>query len=132
MPRPLPQPTPLTQPFWDAARAERLVIQRCRSCDRVQFYPRPFCTACLAEDLEWMACSGRGSIYTFTINHRGAYAEAEVPYAVAIVELEEGVRMMANIVGGELSQIAIGAPVEVCFEVVSETITLPQFRLSGP
>jgi uncharacterized OB-fold protein len=129
MSRPLPQPSTLTQAYWDAARERRLVIQRCSDCGVKQFYPRPFCLACLSEAVEWVDASGRGTIYTFTINHRAAYAGAPVPQAVAIVQLEEGPRLMANIIDSPFENITIGAPVEVCFEEVSADIVLPQFRL---
>lgn len=131
--RPLPSPTPETQPFWQAARQHRLVIQRCTACTRFQHYPRPFCVHCLSEALEWVASPGRGVIYTFTINHRAANPamSAQVPYAVLAVDLDEGVRMIGNLAGDDLSRLRIGARVVVAFEDVAETVTLPQFRLEG-
>jgi len=64
--RPLPTPTTDTRPYWDAAKEERLLIQRCTGCGEPQFYPRGFCVSCLGDDLEWIEASGRGSVYTFT------------------------------------------------------------------
>jgi len=130
-PRPLPQPTDITRPYWEAAATGQLVIQQCKACQTRQFYPRGFCTGCMSEELEWVNCSGRGRIYTFTINHRApnAFMKARVPYAVAAIDLEEGGRMLANIVDSPLEKLAVGAAVRVVFEDTAEGITLPQFTL---
>jgi len=129
--RPLPQPTRLTQPYWDAAKEHRLMIQECVHCQTRQFYPREFCMTCLSDDVRWIECSGTGTVYTYTINRRAANeAMAQrVPYVVAVIDLDEGVRMMANIVDSLIETVRIGSRVQVCFEAVSETIVLPQFRL---
>lgn len=109
------------------------MLQRCPACSRFQFYPRPFCVKCLRADPEWVQASGRGTIYTYTVNHRPAHPSMKdrVPYAVAVVDLTEGVRLMANVIEGDLSRLAVGAPVSVIFEKISEEITLPQFRLEA-
>jgi uncharacterized OB-fold protein len=129
--RPLPVPTDETAPFWAGARAGRLMIQHCRHCDRHQHYPRPFCIMCLSEAVEWVEACGRGTVYTFTINHRAPdpALRALLPYAVAVVDLAEGVRIIANVVDSDLSRLAIGAAVEATFERLTDEITLPQFRL---
>lgn len=129
--RPLPTPTDLTAPYWAAARRGQLVVQRCTQCQRHQFYPRSFCMQCMGESLDWVPSSGLGHIYTYTINRRGANAfmAERTPYAVAIIELEEGVRLMANIIGSRLEDIHVGKPVKVVFETASDDITLPQFEL---
>lgn len=131
--RPLPQPTLITQPYWDAARAHRLVIQECAHCKTRQFYPREFCTACLSGDIEWIECGGKGAVYTYTVNRRASNAALsdKVPYVVASIDLDEGVRMMANIVGCPPEAVRIGSRVRVCFEQVSDEITLPQFTLEA-
>src|SRR5574337_766676 len=89
--RPLPQPTDLTRPYWQAAAREELHMQHCGACGRWQFYPRPFCIHCEADALQWRAVSGLGRIYTYTINHRApnAFMKLRLPYVVAIVELDE-------------------------------------------
>ena len=133
--RSLPRPTDNTRPFWEAARDHRLVIQQCKACGQRQFYPRNICTECGQDDLAWVDCSGRGTVYTFTINHRGpdAYWRTRTPYVVALIELEEGVRMMANILGEHAPKIRIGSPVKVVFEDIGgvadteERVSLPQF-----
>ena len=130
--RPLPRPTLDTQPYWDGARAGKLLVQRCGGCGRHQFYPRPYCVKCLSAEITWVESVGRGTIYTYTVNHRPANPamKERVPYAVVVVDLEEGVRMLGNLIESDLSRIAIGALVTVAFEKVSEEITLPQFRLA--
>jgi uncharacterized OB-fold protein len=129
--RPLPQPTKDTQPYWDGARAGKLLVQRCGGCGRYQFYPRPFCVKCLSTEITWVESAGRGRIYTYTVNHRPANPAMKdrVPYAVVAVDLEEGVRMLGNLVDSDLAKIAIGAAVSVVFEKISDEISLPQFRL---
>jgi uncharacterized OB-fold protein len=131
---PLPIATTETAPYWRAAAAGRLEIQYCRACARHQFYPRRFCTQCLSDRIEWVQASGRGRIYTFTVCHVAALPafEARVPYAIAMVELDEGVRLLAGIVEADLQRVAIGAPVQVCFERISDEVALPMFRLNGP
>lgn len=129
--RPLPQPTRITQAYWDAAKENRLVIQQCNSCGKHQFYPREFCTSCLSEDIKWVESSGKGRVYTYTINRRPANAgmSEKVPYVVAAIDLDEGVRMIANIVDKPVEQVKIGSRVEVRFEKLDDEITLPQFTL---
>jgi uncharacterized OB-fold protein len=128
---PIPVPTPETRPFWEAAHRHELSLQRCRACGRYVFYPRAACPHCFAADLEWRRVSGRGTLHTFTVVHRGQRGfPLGPPYVIAIVELEEGARLMTNLVGVEPDpqKIRIGMPVEVVFEDVSAEITLPRFR----
>lgn len=129
--RPLPTPTDLTLPYWEAARHGQLLVQQCRHCDTHQFYPRNFCMHCTGESLDWVEASGKGHVYTYTINRRAAnaYMAEHTPYAVAIIELEEGVRLMANIIDSKLEDLAIGKPVKVVFEKINDEVTLPQFKL---
>ncbi len=128
----LPQPTDLTRPFWEAAHNDTLTAQYCPCCQTMQFYPRPLCVNCGSEQVEWKALSGKGRIYTYTINYRApnAFMKARLPYAVAVVDLDEGVRMMGNIVADDLNEIRIGAEVHVVFEALSDTLKLPQFALT--
>ncbi|MFY0478443.1 Zn-ribbon domain-containing OB-fold protein [Achromobacter marplatensis] len=128
----LPQPTDLTRPFWEAAQNHQLTAQFCLACRQAQFYPRPFCVKCGSEKIEWKALSGKGRIYTYTINQRApnAFMKTRLPYAVAIVDLDEGVRMMGNIVDSDLADIQIGKQVHVVFEALSQTLKLPQFTLA--
>ncbi|MDM0019128.1 Zn-ribbon domain-containing OB-fold protein [Variovorax saccharolyticus] len=133
-PAPLPIPTAETAPYWQAALEGSLKIQYCRACARHQFYPRRFCTRCLSDAIEWVRASGRGRVYTYTVCHVAGHAafESRVPYAIGMIELDEGVRLLAGIVGPDFARLAVGAPVEVCFERVSSEIALPMFRLASP
>jgi uncharacterized OB-fold protein len=130
---PQPIPTAESAHYWESALAGRLKVQYCPACNRHQFYPRRFCTTCLSEEIQWVQASGNGRVYTYTVCHVAAHPafEARVPYAIGMIELDEGVRMLAGIVGANLEHLAIGAPVEVCFERVSDEIALPMFRLTA-
>ncbi len=123
--------TPESRPFWEAARRHELSLQRCRACARWVFYPRAVCPHCLADDLEWLRASGRGTLHTFTVVYRGQRGfSLPAPYVIAIVELEEGPRLMTNLVGvaADPTQIRIGMPVEIAFEDVLPEVALPRFR----
>ena len=130
--RPLPMPTDDTRFYWESAKAGKLVIQQCDSCGARQFYPRPFCIACLREPMGWIEASGEGTIYTYTVNHRPAneFMKDKTPYVVAAVDLDEGVRMIANVIDASPGEVKCGARVRVTFEKVSDEITLPQFTLA--
>jgi uncharacterized OB-fold protein len=128
---PIPVPTPETRPFWDAAGRHELALQRCRSCGAHLFYPRVACPHCLGGDLEWRRASGRGTLHTFTVVHRGQRGfPLGPPYVIAIVELAEGPRLMTNLVGidADPATVRIGMPVEVVFEDVAPGLALPRFR----
>jgi uncharacterized OB-fold protein len=128
--RPLPVPDGDTKPYWDAAKEHRLVIQRCQDCGEAIFYPRSVCPHCMSDRIAWIDASGRGTIYSYVVVHRAPAAFADLaPYVVALIDLEEGVRLMSNVVGAAASDVKIGAPVEVVFDDVTPEITLPKFRL---
>lgn len=125
-----PRPTPETQPFWDATARGELHLQRCRPCDAHYFPPRPFCPTCHGDDVVWERLSGRGRLHTYLINHRPAPGfEDEAPYAIAVVELDEGPRMMANIVGVESTpeHLELDMELTVTFEE-RDGMHIPQFR----
>lgn len=126
-----PTPTPETAPFWSAAKDDRLLIPRCRSCARHYFYPRPFCPHCASADVEWHQVSGRGRLVSYVINYRPVPpADPAVPQVVALVELDEGVRLLTNIVDTAPTpdSLPLDAPVLVAFEERGE-VKLPVFRL---
>ena len=119
--------------FWEGCRQGELRLQHCDSCGRFRYAPKRLCPYCLAEGFEWRAVSGRGEVYTFTVEHH-AYSPAwkgETPYVIAVIELEEGPRMMSRIVGCEPDAVRIGLAVQVTFEKATEEITLPLFRPAG-
>jgi uncharacterized OB-fold protein len=127
--KPIPRPYQDTQAYWDAAREGRLVLQRCQDCDRHQFYPRGVCSHCLSSRLDWVDASGRGKVHSFTVSHRAPHPgfAGRLPFVIALVDLEEGVRMMANIVDCDPAAVRIDQPVKVTFEAVTPDATLPQF-----
>ncbi len=128
--RNLPHPTPETAAYWEGCRQGKLLIQRCDSCGHYQFYPRLFCTECMSTPVEWIQASGRGTVISFTIVRQAiseAYA-ADVPYVVALIQLDEGPIMMSNVIDADPEHITIGMPVEAVFETWSEDLTVPKFR----
>lgn len=118
--RPFPAATPLSRPFWNAAESGTLAIQRCRNCDRYEWTPLEACSTCYSETLEWTPVTGRGSVYSFSVVHRPAHPGFTAPYVVAIVELDEGVRMLTDLVNIEHDAIKIGMNVRVAFEKDAE------------
>lgn len=130
--RALPVPTPETRHFWDGTRAGELRLQRCNDCGRVYFPPRPFCPSCASRDVEVFVASGRATLHSYVIHHRPVPG-FEPPYAIAVVELEEGPRMMTNIVDCPQTPeaLVLDMPLEVVFAPQSDDITLPLFRPDG-
>lgn len=129
--RPLPKPTPDTQPFWTAAKRHQLSLPKCTVCGRLHYFPRPFCPYCFSWDLEWVRCSGRGRLYSYVINHRPAPGfEGDAPYVIAVVELDEGPRMMSNLIDIEPTPeaVKVDMPVEIIFYDVNEELAMFNFR----
>ena len=128
--RPIPEVSPALAPYFAAARAGRLVVQRCSGCGALRFPPRELCSACLATEAAWQEVSGRGEIFSYYVMHQIYHPgfAAEVPYAVVVVKLEEGPKLTSNVVDCPLDEIAIGMPVEGVFEALSPEVTLPKFR----
>jgi uncharacterized OB-fold protein len=132
--KPLPHITPETQEFWDGAKAGELLLQRCDECSHVYFPPRPFCPRCASREVSSFKASGHGRLHSYVINHRPAPGfEHDAPYAIAVVELDEGPRMMTNRVGVEQTPeaLVLDMPVEVTFDQVTDAIALPKFRPAG-
>ncbi len=135
LPAPAPFVLPEVKPFWDGTAEGRLLLPHCDDCQAVIWYPRPFCPSCASTKVSWIAASGRGSVYSYTINRRGqadlsAYKEAG-PYVLAYVELDEGPRVMTNIVDCDPESVKIGQRVEVVFHDTGEGTALPRFRPAG-
>lgn len=126
--KPLPKPTEVSRPFWEAARRHELMLQRCAQCEAFFYYPRPFCPACGGSRLEWRKVCGRGRVHSFTVVRRAASrAFADAAYVVAIVELEEGPRLTTNIVSAP-EQVRVEQPVQVYFDDVTPDCTLVKFK----
>ncbi len=127
--RALPVPTPETEHFWEGTKAGELRLQRCDECEHVYFPPRPFCNECGSRSVSIFRASGRASLYSYVINYRPAPG-FEAPYAIAVVELEEGPRMLTNIVDSPQTPEALilDMPLQVVFTELDEKISLPHFR----
>ncbi len=133
--RPAPIPQPESDYYWEQAKAGKLVFQKCGACGSVQFFPRVLCTSCNSTDLEWIESAGKGSLFTFSIVHQPPHPgfRNAVPYITAIVELDEGVKMPSQLIGidPEPEQIEIGMRLELAFEELNDSISLPVFRPVG-
>ena len=132
----LPTPDFETQPFWDGCKEGRFLLQHCNACGDDYFYPRPFCPKCWSTDVAWKEASGNGHLYTFSVvrqNDLPPFPE-RVPYVAAIVELDEGPRVMTNVEECEFDALEIGMRVRVDFKAISDDVTIPVFRpaASGP
>lgn len=125
----MPVPTPETQPFWDGCAQGVLRIQRCLDCGKPYFYPRPVCPQCGSTNIEWFTATGDATLYSYVINQRPAPGfEDDAPYAIAVVQLAEGPRMMTNLVDvpAEPEALVLDMPLHVTFEQRGD-ITLPLF-----
>ena len=128
--KPLPRPSEDSAPFWEAAHKGELRMQRCGDCGHIRFPPALLCARCLSERAEWVLLSGRGTVFSWIVVHQSQHPafNTDVPYNVAIIELEEGPRLHTNIVDGANDRIYIGMPVEVTFERVNDDTALVKFR----
>jgi uncharacterized protein len=127
--KPLPAIDEVNAPYWSAAAEGRLLVQECAECGHRQFYPRALCTHCGGEP-GWLECSGRGSVHTFTVVRQFGMRpfRDELPYVVAMIELEEGPRMMGNVTGCDPDSVQIGLPVEVYFLRAADDVGIPMWR----
>ena len=125
----LPTPNQDTQAYWDALRQRRLTFQKCGGCGAVRHYPRPVCDRCYSMDVTWIDATGRGKVHSWTVAHHPFHPgfKGEVPYTLVTVDLEEGVRMQAQLKGSPAAEIEIGTPLEVRYENATDEIVLPYF-----
>ena len=126
----VPGHSELTRPYWEQARAGRLVVQHCAACDRIWHPPLPGCPHCRSADVGWREVSGTGTVYSCTVVRHPTHAAfaGQVPYVVAIVELAEGPRLVTGIVGCAPEEVRVGMAVRACFRPVADGITLPYFE----
>ena len=132
--RPLPDiDDPALKPYWEGTRQKQLLIQRCAGCGTFRWYPRPVCHDCWSFDAEWVSVSGLGTIFSYvTVHHAfAATFRSDLPYTVAIVQLDEGVRLPATLKDCSTEAVSIGMPVEVQFEKATDDVTLPYFVPRG-
>jgi uncharacterized protein len=128
--KPLPHLDEENRPWWEALKRHELYIQKCGGCGDTRYYPRALCTNCMSAKIEWIKCSGRGKVYTFTATYQNqtpGFRES-LPYIMAYVELDEGLKMLTNIIDCPPEQVKIGMPVEVVYEDVTPEVTLAKFR----
>jgi uncharacterized OB-fold protein len=132
--KPLPAITNEARAFWNAAAQQQLSIQRCQDCRAWVWTPRPSCNECGSQKVEWTQMSGKGEIYSFTVIRQvvGRAAskafEPDIPYVIAWVDLDEGPRLITNIIGCPVEDVKLGMKVTVQFEKASEKIWLPKFK----
>jgi uncharacterized OB-fold protein len=132
LPAPAPAVMPEVKAFWDATAEGRLVLPKCTECQTLIWFPRPFCPSCASTSVEWVQASGRATVYSFTVNRRGvadlpAYRDAGV-YVLAYVELDEGPRIMTNIVDCDPDSVRVGQKVELVFHDTGQGTALPRFK----
>ena len=124
-----PPTSPLSQPYWDACKKGKLKMQQCVACGRFQFYPRIICSICSGDSLEWVTVSGNGTVASFTTIARAVSKAYEAPYVVALIDLDEGPRMMSSISDSGVNDLKVGSRVRVTFEEWSKDIMMPVFRI---
>ena len=127
--KPLPEITDANRPFWEGLRAGRLLLQECDRCGHVRYPISHVCPECLEAGHQWVAMSGRGEVFSYVVFHQvynKAFAD-DVPYNVALVQLDEGPRMFSNVVGVPNDQVSVGTRVRIVFDPVTEEVTLPRF-----
>jgi len=130
--KPIPEPTIESKPFWDGLKEGRLLIQRCADCGTLRHYPRPMCSECRSLESDWAEVSGRGTIYSWTETHHPFHIgfRGELPYILATVALEEGVRIQSQVLGASLDQLKVGMPVTTVLVAATDDLVLPYFKLA--
>ncbi len=128
--KPLPKINADTKEFWNGCKQHLLKIQKCGDCGFVRYPPSFICPRCHSTETEWIVAAGKGSVYSFTVNHVAFHPafQEDLPYVVAVVQLEEGPHMLTNIVGCDLSEVRCDMPVEVAWEAITGEFSLPKFR----
>ena len=126
--KPIPKPTPETQDFWDGTKAGELRLQRCNECSHVYFPPRPFCSKCASRNVSSFKASGKGTLHTFTVIHYPQFPGYEFPIIAALVDLEEGTRLMSSLVGCQPARVQIGMKLVGEIQRDEDGFALPVFR----
>ncbi len=128
--KPLPHLDEENRPWWEALKRHELYLQKCRDCGALRYYPRALCPECLSSRTDWIRARGTGKVYTFTITYQNTAPgfRESLPYVLAYVELDEGLKMLTNIIDCRPEEVRIGMPVAVVFEDVTPEVTLAKFR----
>ena len=132
--KPLPLMQGLAKQFYDWCRQHELRFQRCTACGAWRHVPREMCAACGAWEWEWARSGGRGSLFTWTVAARAMHPafQADVPHVSVVVEMEEGVRLVSEVIDCPPDELEVGMPVEVVFDDATPEVTLPKFRRARP
>ena len=132
---PIPSITSEAKPFWDGLANQLLLIPKCNDCGHLFMYPKAYCpnNGCFSSNLDWEQVSGSGNLFSYTIVHRSADVRfqeiaAQKPYIFALIELEEGPKLISNLVNVDIDNLEVGMPVEIIFEKINDDITLPKFQ----
>ncbi len=125
---PAPVVDPDSKAFWDAVQNQELVFQKCGDCGRLRHPPRPVCPKCRSLNIEWEPSSGKGTIYSKTIYRKSPHPGMKAPFTVVLVELDEGLKLISNMVDIKNDDIKIGMQVEVVFDNLTDDLNLPKFR----
>ncbi|MCB1740462.1 MAG: Zn-ribbon domain-containing OB-fold protein [Gammaproteobacteria bacterium] len=125
--KPIPLPNPDTVAYWDGLREGRLMLQQCAQCGHIRHYPRPMCDECYSMESKWVQASGKGKVHSWTETHHPFHPgfKQELPYVLVTVELEEGVRLNAQLRGAGLADLALDKPVRIQFESAGPELVLP-------
>jgi uncharacterized protein len=131
--KPIPIPDERSKPFFDGAKRHQLMIQQCSSCGTVMWPVKSRCDNCLSAKVTWVQSCGKGTLYSFALMHQVYHPgfSSEVPYNIVEVDLEEGLRILSNVVGCSNNELHIGMSLEVTFEDVTDEVTLPKFKPAG-
>lgn len=132
--KPMPEPDPLTEPFWNGCNNHELRMPKCNECGTIVFCPSPMCHACNGMEFSWVKLSGNGKVHSFVVVHQATIRgfEEDVPYVVAWIEFPEqqGLKMISNVVDCEVDKVFVGMPVAVVFEDLGAEFVLPKFKPS--
>src|SRR5512136_2525673 len=126
--KPLPVADQDTKPYWEYTKKHELRVQKCQSCGKLYYPVSRICPHCLHMGADWAKLSGKGTVYSFIIARRRSHPAMPVPYVLAIIELEDGIRMISNVVECNVEDVSVGMPVEVVFDDLSPEFSLPKFR----
>ncbi|UGQ11228.1 OB-fold domain-containing protein [Yinghuangia sp. ASG 101] len=127
MSRPVPVPTSLSRPFWEGTRRGELLIPCCTACGERFFVPEPACPACMSQEWTYRPSTGRGTVYSVTVVHRAPGPGFDAPFALAVIDLDDGSTMLSHVVGSAPEDVVIGMRVRVDFRAYTDEITLPYF-----
>jgi uncharacterized OB-fold protein len=128
--KPIPTPSEDSRPYWEATKNHQLKLQQCLVCGAFRFPPGEVCPECTSEAYEWKPVSGKAKVFSFVVYHRAYHPgfKEELPYVVAVIELDEGPRMLSNVIGCKPEDVRCDMPVEVAFEDITDEVALPKFR----